>query len=258
MYAPEHERGYLPRIMVWCALPRHEPTTNECERRHWESRVSIISPTGIGLPYGRCARFLLAWLTAEALRQERHELQLDASFDKFMDKLGVAGRSSGPCDERAAIRDQLRRLLSTSFSVTTEETGYWNDHGHRVAEFTDLWWHSKASNFQATLPSRIVLSTRFFEHLIERPIPIDLRVLRRLRSPFAIDVYAWLSYMTRSIGTKTVVSWSDLETQFAHGDDCRSDFRRRLIHFVETVMRWSPLEAYPTRRGLEIHSRLPH
>lgn len=41
--------------------------------------------------------------------------------------------------------------------------------------------------------SHVVLSERFFRESTETPVPLDLRVLRALRSPFEIDIYVWLT-----------------------------------------------------------------
>lgn len=39
-----------------------------------------------------------------------------------------------------------------------------------------------------------MLSERFFKEATEAPVPLDLRVLRALRSPFEIDIYVWLTW----------------------------------------------------------------
>jgi len=44
---------------------------------------------------------------------------------------------------------------------------------------------------EAVWGSHVRLSDRFFREATEAPVPLDLRVLRALRSPFEIDIYVW-------------------------------------------------------------------
>ena len=42
--------------------------------------------------------------------------------------------------------------------------------------------------------SVVTLSPGFFSAVTERPVPVDFRALKALRSPLALDIYCWLTY----------------------------------------------------------------
>jgi len=45
-------------------------------------------------------------------------------------------------------------------------------------------------------------------------VPLDLRVLRALRSPFEIDIYVWLTWRFFRLRKPVVVPWKTLQLQF--------------------------------------------
>lgn len=252
MKTPGRERGYLARIMVLCTLPHSDQGGGEMIRRSGRTMLSMHNRSSIGLPYGRYGRLLLAWVTTEALRRECPDLELGPSFDVFMDRVGIVSQAGGKRAVRAALRDQMKRLFTATIAVTAGASEHWHDHGQRVAEHVDLWWNPEHNGRPGEWSSRIRLSREFYESVIERPVPIDLRILRHLRSSFAIDVYAWLCHRLRDLPRPVLVPWDQLEAHFGHGYGRRRDFKRRFAHYLETVKRWHPVPAIPTRDGLEL------
>jgi hypothetical protein len=77
-----------------------------------------------------------------------------------------------------------------------------------------------------------VLSAEFFEELVAHPVPVDLRALRALRPPLALDVYAWLTWRSASLERPLALSWPELAVQFGtrarRVRDFRAEFRRAL------------------------------
>lgn len=43
---------------------------------------------------------------------------------------------------------------------------------------------------------------------------MDMRIVSELQSPFAIDIYCWLSYRLNSVTTPIRISWTQLQGQF--------------------------------------------
>jgi hypothetical protein len=58
-----------------------------------------------------------------------------------------------------------------------------------VAEQTHLWWSPKHPDQAALWGSVVTLSPGFFFAVTERPVPVDFRALKALRSPLALDIY---------------------------------------------------------------------
>lgn len=74
--------------------------------------------------------------------------------------------------------------------------------------------------------SKIELSPGFFEILVNRPVPVDLRVASALRSPLAFDVYVWLTYRMSYLRRPTEIPWSALASRFGAEYARVRDFKR--------------------------------
>jgi len=80
-------------------------------------------------------------------------------------------------------------------------TGWKRDHSGQsdtggsnllLAEEFDLWWTPQKLPQAPVAKSSVTLSQKFFEQLIEAPVPLDLRAIKALkRSPLSLDLYAW-------------------------------------------------------------------
>jgi hypothetical protein len=61
----------------------------------------------------------------------------------------------------------------------------------------------------------VTLSEHFFNEVIDRPVPIDMRAIKALKqSPMALDIYTWLTYRASYLKRPTVIPWSSLALQF--------------------------------------------
>lgn len=145
-------------------------------------------------------------------------LELGPSFSKFAHSLGVTP-TTGPRGTLSGLRKQLQRLLSVSLSCHWDTTKDPNaaergrDHtGYNLCYQHQLWWDQGAKD-----PSWLLLNTDFFNELVDRPVPIDMNVIRQLRAPLEIDLYTWLTWRSiRScrIARAETVPWADLHLQF--------------------------------------------
>jgi hypothetical protein len=82
--------------------------------------------------------------------------------------------------------------------------------GFLIAEKRALWWDSKAEANDSGSGSYVELSERFFVEATEAPVPLDIRVLRALRSPFEIDLYVWLTWRFFRLRRPVTIPWESL------------------------------------------------
>jgi hypothetical protein len=65
--------------------------------------------------------------------------------------------------------------------------------------------------------SFVELSERIFFEATEAPVPLDIRVLRALRSPFEIDLSVWLTWRFFRLRRPVTIPWESLVLQFGCG-----------------------------------------
>jgi hypothetical protein len=53
-------------------------------------------------------------------------------------------------------------------------------------------------------------------------VPLDLRVLRALRSPFEIDIYVWLTWRFFRLRRPVKIPWDSLQLEFGCGAATRT------------------------------------
>ena len=63
--------------------------------------------------------------------------------------------------------------------------------------------------------SKIELGEKFFEEIIQHPIPLDINTLTALkRSSLGLDLYLWLTYRTFALKRPLRLPWPTLYRQF--------------------------------------------
>jgi len=159
--------------------------------------LSITDLNGAGLPYGSYPRLILVWMTTEALRTGERKLDLGRSLSGYMGKLGLQV-TGGHWGTIPRFREQMERLfgaaISTRWKHDQELQSNVGGSNLLVAEEFDLWWTPQKLRETPLSRSSVTLSQKFFEQLVEAPVPLDLRAIRALkRSPLALDLYAWAS-----------------------------------------------------------------
>lgn len=238
--------GFAARTLVQASLPYRAVPGGTYTRRAGRLTLHLQAPANPGLPYGRYPRLLLAWIATEAVRTRSPRLDLGPSLSGMMQRLGIlpSGGTHGPIRR---FRDQLRRLLTTSLVVTWSGDSHRTtklfaaDHFH-IATRTRLRWDPDSTD-PGGPGSLVVLDHDFFHHLLEAPVPLDLRALRALTSPLALDLYAWLTYRYNSIRRPTPIPWRSLYLQFGTQTARLRDFRRSVLTALEPV-----LHVYPDAR----------
>ena len=259
--AESDDIGYMARAVVLATLPHSKKSGNEFTRINGTFRLAIWSPAG--LPYGSLPRLLLAWMTTEAVRTRSKDLELGQSLTEFMTSLGEIP-TGGRWGSITRLRNQTERLFSSSIVCTyNSEEGRAAKH-LRVASEYEIWWFKDQRAYpnprQKTIwISHVRLDEQFFQEIIERPVPIDLRVVHALKkSPLALDIYCWLTYRMSYLRGPTIVPWPYLETQFGADYKRRRAFREHFKQQMQVVLTLYPVNVYSVDDGLELRSGHAH
>lgn len=243
--------GFMARALVQATMPHSKPAESTFERKNGAFTLTMMAPPKVGLPYGALPRLLLAWLTTEAVKTKSRDLVLGDSLSGFMRELGMVP-TGGRWGSITRLREQSRRLFTTTISCLYEGDHHQAEEGFRLADRHILWWDPQSPNQKELFASVVTLSEPFFREVTEHPIPIDLRALRELsKSPLALDIYAWLTYRMSYLRKDTTIPWPALEAQFG---SCYSEtryFKRcfaRQLRKVLTVYRNAKVQ--PSDSGL--------
>jgi len=209
--------GYMARVLVQATMPHKRTEEDVFERRNGGFSLAMIAHPRVGLPYGTYPRLLLAWITTEAVRTRNHVLILGPTLSGFMSQIGLVP-TGGRWGNIYPLRDRMKRLFTCTISCTYEDETQEAAAGFRIAKKYQLWWDPKRPEQAALWQSTVTLSKDFFEEIVDRPVPIDMRALQILkRSPMALDIYCWLTYRLSYLKKKTEIPWPALQIQFGAG-----------------------------------------
>jgi hypothetical protein len=233
--------GFMARLLVQATLPHKDPGpgVSSFERTNGDFRLLIMAPPKIGLPWGKTPRLLLSWLTTEAVRTQSPHLVLGDNLSAFMRDLGLTP-TGGAYGSIPRLKDQIRRLFASSIHCSQEAQGLYRDTAFLVAAHTSLWWNPADADQIDLFGSFVELSKDFFQAIIERPVPIDLRVLRALRSPLALDLYAWLTYRASYLRRPVEIPWAVLALQFGASYTHTRNFRYFFLRQAHSVLKLYP------------------
>jgi hypothetical protein len=218
--------GYLGRCVVQATLPHSDPAPEySFERKNGSYTFAITAPKSIGLPYGIFPRLVLIWLSGEVVRTQETRLFLGDHLAEFMRALDLTP-TGGKNGSITYLRDQLKRLFSSSIDFFSTDPGCDKNRGCKIAEAYDLWWKPSNPEQPDLWKSWVELSPKFFAELRDFSVPIDLRRVKMLRrSPLALDIYTWWTYRFSYLTKQTEVPWEALFVQF--GADYKTMFHFR-------------------------------
>lgn len=254
--------GFMARVLVQATLPHSAQTGSEFTRSNGHLTISILAPSDVGLPYGSYPRLLLAWLTTEAVRTKTRELVLGPSLSAFMAELGLLA-TGGRWGTVPRLKDQMIRLFSSMITASAEMEDGEGPRGRRgrnvvVADDYTLWWDPQRPQQAALWQSVVWLSEPFFQQIVDRPVPVDMRAIKALKkSPLALDLYAWATYRVSYLSRPTEIPWGALMLQFGAGypdtPQGRRDFRKHFLGALRKVMTAYPaLRAQQGEKGLSL------
>lgn len=251
--------GFMARAMVQATLPHKKVDGNEFERRNGNFTLSLLAPSKIGLPYGTVPRLLLAWVTTEAVKTKTRELELGDSMAAFMGELGMSP-TGGAKGDITRLKNQTRRLFASTVSASYEDANKVADMGYRLADESVLWWDAKSPEQAGLWRSSVTLSEKFFNEVIDRPVPIDMRAMKALkRSPMALDIYTWLTYRSSYLKRPTVIPWAALALQFGSNYAQVRQFKAAFLTELRKVVTvYGRVQVEATDNGLMVKPSLTH
>jgi hypothetical protein len=112
--------------------------------------------------------------------------------------------------------------------------------------------------------STVTLSQKFFEQLVQAPVPLDLRAIRALKqSPLSLDLYAWATRRVSYLERPTLISWDALRRSFGAGyadtPQGRVKFRAKVLDAFGRVCRvYSALRLQIEVGGVRLLPSAPH
>ena len=143
--------GYAARLWAQLSLPYKDPgDAGLWIRRNGSLTLRVMpgmtGPKGAekpGYPYGVLPRYILTWMSTEAVRTQSPVLQLGSNLSDFMDKLGLSP-TGGKNGTITRLNDQMRRLLTSSMYVedNRDDDSRWGIAGAHfsVASNYKLWY----------------------------------------------------------------------------------------------------------------------
>ena len=222
---------FLPRFLVTMTLPHSAVNGNEFSRRNGSHQLSMLAPRSIGLPFGSYARLILIYLTTKRLTSKERRFHLAGSWRDFLETMQLPW-SGGKRGGLKAIQDQLQRLSSTLYTIHI--VGQDRETISNVV-LTDHWIRSPDG-------VHVQLSESFFTLSAKSVVPLETKIVHSLRrSPFTLDLYAWLTYRTWTTKQPTTIPWPLLELQFGTDYTRPRDFRKKFRQSFEVVMKHNPV-----------------
>ena len=257
------ERGFMVRMMALCSLPRTNPG-NQKEYIRCNGPYTLGMTAGLNnkLPFGNYPRLLLAWVCTEAVQTQSPVLILGSSLSEFMRALGIYS-SDGKAYTR--LRNQMDRLFNAHGSLIYEDERGKATVNSLIADSTAFWWNPKRPEENTLWESKIELSEKFFNEIINHPVPLDMNTLTALkRCALGLDLYLWLTYRTFTLRAPLRLTWRQVYRQFGLHPDKASDkrtvlnFRRKVLRELKKIkLAWPDLN-YSTAPGvLIVHPSTP-
>lgn len=253
--------GYMARILVQATLPHKATQDIKFSRENGSFEMTILAPHG--LPYGSVPRLLLSWMTTEAVRTRSPVLLLGSSLSAFMAELDL-GRHGGKRGDITRFKKQAERLFSSIITCRYKDEEITLGKNLTLTDEYSLWWSAKAPDQMPLWKSSVTLSQKFFEQIIERPVPIDMDALLRLkRSPMALDIYFWLTYRLSYLHKDAFIPWELLQAQFgadyAQDAEGQYNFKRKfLLRLKDVLAIYDKARVFDMGKGLGLKPSPPH
>lgn len=234
--------------------------TQQRSEKASNGRQKLVSETvSLGYPYGSYPRLMLAWIGKEIMAKKKRgeftgtaedrRISLGNSLSEFMYNLGIPMATGGKRGTMTLVRQQMIRLFSATIAIVqNKSTPAQNQNpnheplsidrvGYLLADQLSTWWDPMQPGQGSMFESFVVLSEPFFNELVNRPVPVDMRALKALKqSPFALDVYSWLTYRFFTIQRRTEIPWEALQMQFGTETESERKFRALFRKALKDVL----------------------
>ncbi len=251
--------GYITSILACTSIPHSNIKKTFFKRSNGNMTLKIIADPEYGLPYGLIPRIIMIWLCTEVKLTKSPKLYLGKNQNEFIKKLGLSP-TGGKYGSINRVKNQMIRLFHSTISLTYN---YKNIHKFSNLTIVDniffCWGKKNIFN------NEIILSKKFYEEVKHTSLPVDLRVIKAMRSPLAIDIYIWLTWRTRIINNKksVLISWKNLKYQFGsnYSDSYKglSNFKIEFIKKLKYVcFFYSQVNICILKFGLKLKNSCPH
>jgi hypothetical protein len=264
---------YVP--LIQCSFPHADPkqAATFSRKNGWLELTLGTTRPDVGLPYGVPARLLTIYCTSEAVRSNSPEVYLGDSVHDFLRRLDVP-ITRGARGSLSVYANQLLRLIHSTVSIDENIRDGAGRSGLHIrqalfVEEAQLWWdepdYDRSNNTRGGgrsigNGSSLTLSSVLFHSILERSAPLATHAIKRLRkSPMDLDVYAWLVHRLFHLNKPSMVSWSQLSSQFGHNYREPRTFRRFFLDSLKRV-----LVVYPDAKlkvadsGVQLLPSRPH
>lgn len=222
--------GYTSKLFVQALFPYRKAENNERVVETAQGIISVYSRRG--LPYGKYPRLIMAYVITRAVEnagrlkegkideQEARRIPLGHSMNHFLQAIGVLGRGTGGATGNLKnIREQILRIAGSTITVESDDGVHAQGSNTQILDGWNLWFDPRDPNQGSFIESELVLTEKFFNHIAESPIPIDLNVLRQLAKPRAMDIYIWLTlkqyWLAKNNREAYTFTWDMIAANFA-------------------------------------------
>jgi hypothetical protein len=206
---------YMNTIFIQFNLPKKNTDAYFFQRNSGKYSYRLSAQPDIGLPYGKWARLLLIYISTQVkLKKSKHIYMGSTLMELGKILQGDISKEVTNNNWRRELLSQLKRLLTTSFTVISQEKNADNnkfsfenttiaDRGEIIFNNLNEW------------SSSLTLSDNFFKNCLSHSAPIDLRVVNKLKSSYEIDIYCWLCFRLNALTHPITIRWEQLYLQFS-------------------------------------------
>lgn len=239
--SPPEDVAFTHAVLCQVGLPRSKIVGREFMRRSGAAWVNIQAgylddgsgPVIQPVPYGVMPRLALAWVSTLAVRTKEREINIGDSAAEFLRLMGMDNQGA----RHANLHRQMHALAACRLQLGFKGRTY---NGQPVEQF-DAWLVNGGVKQRALWPGKLVLSSSYFDSLIESAVPLDNRAMMALKgSALALDVYAWLAHRLHRVeGAGVTLRWKTLREQFAQeyaGKNPDKNFKKEFLQALHKVM----------------------
>mgnify|MGYP002713014616 CR=1 FL=1 len=259
-YKPTPENiGYMHELQITGLFPHSDPKTNRYSIKDGHKRISIIgghevdSDKPIGVPYGSLPRLFTAYICTQAVLLESRKINLGENLSDFLQALGL-NITGGKRGDITRVKKQLWKYINAtiSYAEAGEHEGQQYKRGIQTS-LVDAYelWTGRDIHQNDMFESYLIISEALYKSLKAKPIPIDIRALKALKSsPLALDLYMWLNWRVYGSHRKnSYVSWQQVMDQCGGEYSDAKEFARKAKKWLKKIKNFWPELEYETPRG---------
>ncbi|GAB5520939.1 MAG: replication protein RepA [Rhodothermales bacterium] len=253
--------GFGSNLLIQATLPHSHVEDEFFTRRNGDLSLTVrggaihlaSGSQKLPIPYGSYPRLVLAYLITEAVKTKRRHIDLGSSMRKFMAEIGLT--HGGKTAQR--LKEQMLALFNCHITAHYQDDTIYAWKDIRIVEEGALDLRDDGT---LAWTGEVVLDEKFYKGIVDRPVPLDLRVLKALRrSPLAIDLYSWLTYRVSYTSHPIEVSWAQLQEQLGGDYASVKDFRAHALKELRKIWQfWPEMKISKPSGRLRIGRMDPH